>query len=117
MRTARLSTVLTALFAALLLLLTAQPAAPVVAAASAATDCEGAACPQVAVTFDETTEQYRIQNNSTDRWVLAEASNLAASASACLAPGKVAALPLKSIVGPYRADFAEERCGAQRVGE
>jgi hypothetical protein len=75
-------------------------------------ECEGDACGQVTVTFDEAKQQYRAQNNSTDRWVKVSASNLAAAAGACLAPAAAEYLPLKSIVAPYRAEFAEPRCGA-----
>lgn len=77
-----------------------------------AAECEGDACAQVAVTFDEARQQYRAQNDSADRWVRVTASNLAASAAACLAPGASAYLPLKSVVGPYRAAYAEPKCGA-----
>lgn len=82
-------------------------AAPVIA------DCDGDACSQITVTFDDAKQQFRAQNNSTDRWVRVSASNLAASASACLGPGKEGYLALKSIVGPYRVDYAEARCGEQ----
>jgi hypothetical protein len=76
-----------------------------------ADECEGDACSQVTVTFDESKQQYRALNNSSDRWTQVTASNMAASASACLAPGKKVYLPLKSIVGPYHAAYAETRCG------
>jgi hypothetical protein len=36
---------------------------------------------------------------------------MAASASACLAPGREAYLPLKSVAGAYQAEYAEARCG------
>jgi hypothetical protein len=77
----------------------------------AATECEGDACSQVTVMFDEAKQQYRAQNNSTDRWARVTASNVAASAGACLAPGKDAFLALKSIAGAYHAAYAEVRCG------
>jgi hypothetical protein len=83
------------------------------AAAPASTDCEGDACAQVSVAFDEARQQYHAQNNSADRWARVTASNLAASSSACLGPGKDAYLTLKSISGAYRAEFAEPRCGEQ----
>ena len=79
----------------------------------AAAECEGDACAQVTVTFDESKQQYRAQNNSADHWARVTASNMAASASACLAPGKEAYLPLKSIAGPYHAAYAEARCGEE----
>lgn len=74
------------------------------------TECEGEACGQVTVTFDEAKQQYLAHNNSTDRWAKVSASNLAVSASACLAPGKGQYLPLKSL-GSYRADYSEPKCG------
>jgi hypothetical protein len=85
--------------------------APPPPAASVSADCEGDACPSVTLTFDDAKQQYRARNNSTDRWVSVSASNLAAASNACLAPGKDAFLPLKSLVAPYRAVFAEARCG------
>lgn len=78
---------------------------------AAAADCEGDACSQVSVSFDEARQQYRTVNNSADRWTHVTASNMAASASACIAPGKDAYLPLKSIAGSYHAEYAEARCG------
>lgn len=101
---------LAALAASAALALSEQPGSPVPVAAAA--ECEGTACTQVAVTFDEAEQQYRAQNNSSDRWVKVSASNLAAAASACLGPGSTEYLPLKSIVAPYRAEFDEPRCGA-----
>jgi hypothetical protein len=86
--------------------LTPSPSSPPVA-----TECEGDACSQVTVTFEESKQQYRAVNNSADRWARVTASNEAASAGACLAPGKDAYLPLKSIAGPYHAAYAEVRCG------
>jgi hypothetical protein len=76
-------------------------------------ECEGDACAQVSVTFDESKQQYRALNNSPDRWVRVTASNMAASASACLAPGKEAYLPLKSMTGAFHAGYAEARCGEE----
>ena|ERR1051326_9060396 len=76
-------------------------------------DCEGDACSQVTLAFDDTKQQYRAQNNSADRWAKVAASNVAASASACLAPGAGDYLPLKSIVGNYQAAYAEPKCGVQ----
>lgn len=69
------------------------------------TECEGDACGQVAVTFNEAKGQYRVQNNSPDRWARVSASNLASHASNYVDPGKAEYLTLKSVVGPYRADF------------
>jgi hypothetical protein len=90
----------------------AQPArAHSPAVASAVAECEGDACAQVAFTFDEAKQQYRAHNNSEERWVKVSASNLASSASACLAPGKEQYLAIKTVVGTYRVDYAEVKCG------
>jgi hypothetical protein len=91
--------------------LTPSPSPPV------ATECEGEACPQVSLTFDADKQQYLAHNNSTDRWVKVSASNLSSFASACVGPGKDGELALKSVVGPYRAEYAEERCGARAIGD
>lgn len=87
-------------------------AAPGRAFARASDECEGAACAQLSLTFDEAKQQYRARNNSSERWVRVAASNLAAASTACLAPGKDEYLPLKSIVGSFTAEYAEPRCGA-----
>jgi hypothetical protein len=79
---------------------------------STALECEGGACSQVTLTFDEQRQQYAAQNNSSDRWVRVTASNYSAAAAACAAPGRSVALTLKSIVGAYRAEFDEPGCGA-----
>src|ERR1700759_4772699 len=81
-----------------------------VTAASSVTDCEGDACSQVTLTFDDAKQQYLAQNNSQDRFVRVSASNVAAAAGAGVAPSKSEYLPLKSIVGSYRADYAEAKC-------
>jgi len=86
------------------------------ATAAPAADCEGDACSSVTFSFDDAKQQYRALNNSADRWVKVSASNLAAAATACLAPSKDGYLPLKGVVGSYRAEFAETRCGEQGVG-
>lgn len=78
-------------------------------------ECEGDACQQVTLIYDESKSEYRAQNNSTDRWARVSASNAAASSTICLAPGKADLLPLKSVVGPYQAEYAEPRCGAPPV--
>ncbi len=114
-----------ALMGMLLLTIPGQGRAPVranrlstlLSATPASAECEGDACTQVVLTYDEVKGEYRAQNNSSDRWTRVSASNAAAAASACLAPGKSGALALKSLVGSYRADFAEARCGAQDIAE
>ncbi len=80
-------------------------------------ECEGAACAQVSLNFDEAKGQYRAQNNSSDRWVRVTASSQADATSACLPPGKEEYLPLRSIAGKYRAEYSEPRCGAQGSAE
>ncbi len=67
-------------------------------------DCEGNACTQVTLTFDETRQQYKVQNNS-DRPVRVEASNLAGYSKILVAAGKMDYLAIKSITGPYRANY------------
>lgn len=74
-------------------------------AALATDECAGDACSQITLTWDETKQQYKVQNNSSDQWVRVEAANLAATASTCVAPGKEASLSLRSIVGAYKAKF------------
>ena len=86
------------------------------AKAAPAADCEGDACSSVTFSFDDAKQQYNVQNNSSDRWVKVSASNLSSYASACLGPSKAESLPLRSVVGPYRAEYAEERCGARALG-
>ena len=87
------------------------------AASPTPAECEGDACAQVTLTFDEAKGQYRARNNSADTWARVSASNLVASARVCLAPGGEGYLELKSIVGAYRAEQAEPKCGAEGVGE
>lgn len=99
--------------ACLFALLLAEPSAtPRASSARAPDDCEGDACAQVSVSFDEAKQQYRARNSSADRWVRVTASNLAAAASACLAPGKEEYIAIRSIAGNYHADYSEPRCGA-----
>jgi hypothetical protein len=69
------------------------------------TDCEGDACGEVVLTWDETEQQYKVQNNSTERWVRVDAANLAATATTCVAPEKTQYLSLKSIAGAYHAKY------------
>jgi hypothetical protein len=68
------------------------------------TDCEGDACAQVTLTFDEAKGQYLARNNSGEAWVRFTASNMSAAATVCVAPGKADYLPLKSITGAFRAE-------------
>ena len=100
----------------LLLLFTCLFALAPTAAPAAAYDCEGDACSQVSLTFDEAKGEYKVQNNSADRWVRVDASNVATSASACAAPGKAEYLALKSIDGAYRASYAETGCDMRTTG-
>lgn len=98
------------LAASVVLTLSGQVGALGRVASTPALECEGAACAHVVMTFDEAKGQYRVQNNSADAWVRVSASNLAASANACVAPGKAEYLRLKGIVGAYRADYGSS-CG------
>jgi hypothetical protein len=79
-------------------------------AAASALECEGAACAQVTLTFDEAKGKYRVQNNSADAWVRVSASNMAASAEVCVAPGKADHLSLRGIVGTYKVSY-DSTCG------
>ena len=76
-----------------------------------AAECEGTACAQVSVTFDEAKGQYRVRNDSTERWIKVTASNVAAYADTCVGPKKSEYLPLSSIAGAYHADYADSGCG------
>jgi hypothetical protein len=101
--------------AALACLLAAAPSLRAPASAAEAS-CEGDACPCVSLSFDEARRQYRARNDSPDRWARLSASNVAAAASACLAPGGGEYLALKSVVGAYRAEYSEPKCGARGLG-
>ncbi len=99
-------------FGALMLALTASvvgatenvlPITPV-SVMSSGLECEGDACAQVTLTFDEAQQQYKVHNHS-DRTVRVEASNLAGGNRVLVAAGKEAYLAMKSIVGPYRANY------------
>lgn len=111
--TTRRRGLLAVLAATAALAFTLLPATHGRAAPPAITDCEGDACAQVTLTFDEAKGQYLAQNNSSDRWMRVTASNVAAASSVCLAPGKAAHLSLKSIVSPYRATYAPVKCGEE----
>src|SRR3954467_13584458 len=50
------------------------------------TEAERHACSQATPTLDGSEQQYRAVNSSADRWARVTASNMAASASVCLAP-------------------------------
>ncbi|HEX8558666.1 MAG TPA: hypothetical protein VF668_11205 [Pyrinomonadaceae bacterium] len=80
----------------------------VAGAAAAAAECQGEACAQVTLTEDGAGQKFTARNSS-DRWVRVSASNLAAYAGVCLAPGREGALNLKSVTS-YRADYAEPKC-------
>lgn len=75
-----------------------------IASLSSNLDCEGNACAQIILTFDEAKQLYKVQNNS-DRLVRVEASNLAGSNKILVEAGQSANLEMKSIVGPYRANY------------
>jgi hypothetical protein len=104
------------LLPALALFCALTAAAPTRPAPRPPAPCEGDACQDVTLTFDEARGQYLARNNSADRWARVTASNLASSSTACLAPGKDDYLVLKSVVGAYRADYSEPKCGGQGGG-
>jgi len=111
------SKLLTILAASAALALSAQPGGAGHAPAHPApVECEGDACAAVTLAFDEAGQRHRAQNNSADRWARVSAANLAAAASACVRPGGVAYLPLKSVVGSYRAAYAPEGCPSDGGG-
>jgi hypothetical protein len=68
-------------------------------------ECEGNACAQVTLNWDQAKERYTVHNNSSDQWVRVDAANLAATATTCVEPSKDAFLSLTSIVGTYKAKF------------
>ena len=76
-------------------------------------ECQGDGCSQVVITWDDTKQQYKAQNNSAHQWVKVEAGNLAASASVCLPPTKHDYLALTSVVGTFRATLSQQNCGTQ----
>ncbi len=78
--------------------------APVMGAAYVSLECEGNACTNVSVTFDEAKQQYKVQNNS-ERTVRVEASNWAGGQKILVEAGKTVVLEMKSIVGSYRANY------------
>jgi hypothetical protein len=67
-------------------------------------DCEGDACTQVTLTFDEAKQQYKVLNSS-NRLVRVEASNLTGGNRILVEAGKEAYLAMKSIVGAYHANY------------
>jgi hypothetical protein len=67
-------------------------------------DCEGTACSQVALAWEEEGQQFRAQNNS-ERRVRFEVSTFAGSSSVSVEPGKSEYLKVKSFNGPYHADY------------
>lgn len=99
-----------ALAAAVALTVSGQTGAIGRAAPPPVLECEGDGCAAVVLTFDEAKGQYRARNNSPDAWVRVTASNLASSAEVCVALGKAEHLPLKSIVGAYKAVYGSA-CG------
>ena len=93
-----------ALTAAVALTLSGQAGALGRVAPPPALECEGAACAQVTLTFDEAREQYKVENDS-GRVVIVEGANLVSTARVRVGAGQSDYLPLKTIVGVYRADY------------
>ena len=69
-------------------------------------DCEGDACSQVSLTWEESKQQFKAHNSS-DNWVRVRAANLATDVSLCVEPSKDAYLSLKSVVAPYHAHYGQ----------
>jgi hypothetical protein len=67
-------------------------------------DCEGTACSQVALEWEEEGQQFRAQNNS-ERRVRFQVNTFAGSSSVSVEPGKSEYLKVKSFNGPYHADY------------
>jgi hypothetical protein len=92
--------------AAALALACALLAAPGVAASAPrpAYDCEGNACSQVTVTWEDEGQRFRVENNS-DTKVKVEVTTYAGTSSVRVEPHKSDYLGVKYFNGPYRADF------------
>ena len=67
-------------------------------------DCEGTACSQVTLTWDEEGQQFRADNNS-DRRVRVEVSTFAGPSGITVEAGKSEYLKVKGFNGPYHANF------------
>jgi hypothetical protein len=90
------------------------PSGAETAAGAVTLDCEGDACEQVTVIWDDSKQQYKVQNNSADQSVRVDAANLVASASVCVPPGKTDYLTLKSIAGAYHANHQQNCATSQQ---
>ena len=67
-------------------------------------ECEGDACAQVTLTWDNDRQQFRVQNNS-DRPVQVEVTTFAGESRVRVLPGTSEYLQVKNFIGPYRAIF------------
>lgn len=86
-----------------LLLMITQPPRQAFAAASAY-DCVGEACPSVTLAWEDSTQQFRVDNNS-DRKVKITVSTNAGDSYVEVEAQKFAYLQVKYFNGAYRADF------------
>ncbi len=67
-------------------------------------DCEGDACSQVALSWDNDRQQFRVQNES-DRSVKVEVTMYAGTSSLQVDAHKSDYLLVKTFTGPYRANY------------
>jgi hypothetical protein len=67
-------------------------------------ECEGNACSQVTLVWEDNNQQFKVQNNS-DNAVKIEVSTFAGDSTIHVEPHKTAYLLVKSFKGPYRANF------------
>jgi hypothetical protein len=67
-------------------------------------ECEGNACDQVALTWDEERQQYKVQNNAA-RAVTVVIANWAGGVRLSVGAGQTEYVPLKSYIRPYRANY------------
>jgi len=67
-------------------------------------DCEGTACSQVTLTWDNDNKQFRVQNDS-DRRVRIDVTTFAGDSTIHVEPQKSQYLLVKTFNGPYRANY------------
>jgi hypothetical protein len=71
---------------------------------TSAYDCEGTACSQVTLTWEDEGQQFRAENGS-DRRVKVEVFTFVGSSNVTVEPGKSEYLKVKNFNGPYHADY------------
>ena len=67
-------------------------------------DCDGNACAEVTLTWDNDRQQFRVQNDS-DRRIKVTVTTFAGDSSVIVEPRKVDYLLVKTFNGPYRANY------------